>query len=162
MNMDSKFARDVGEFATVDERSSSGGELLHLPVCTDGSELGRPTDLLVDLDRLCVVGINVRCSQGAERFLPLAAAQLAGDRINVTSSLALLDESAYYGEHGASLRSLRGAAVDLGGRPAGTLSDIVLRSDGEVTRIVVRGESGRLRRLGAKHVRIEQLKAARR
>jgi len=162
VNMDSKFARDVGEFATVDERSSSGGELLHLPVCTDGSELGRPTDLLVDLDRLCVVGINVRCSQGAERFLPLAAAQLAGDRINVTSSLALLDESAYYGEHGASLRSLRGAAVDLGGRPAGTLSDIVLRSDGEVTRIVVRGESGRLRRLGAKHVRIEQLKAARR
>jgi len=119
-------------------------------------------DLLVDLDRLRVVGINVRCSQGAERFLPLAAAELAGERINVASSLALLDESAYYGEHGASLRSLRGAAVDLAGRPVGTLNDIVLRSDGEVTRVVVRGESGRLRRLGAKHVRIRKRKAARR
>ncbi len=163
MSMDSQFANvDKRDRAVLAERSSSGGELLHLPVCADGAELGRPTDLLVDLDRLRVVGINVRCSQGADRFLPLAAAELAGERINVASSLALLDESAYYGEHGASLRSLRGAAVDLAGRPVGTLSDIVLRSDGEVTRVVVRGESGRLRRLGAKHVRIEQLKAARR
>ena len=163
MSMDSQFVNaDKRDRAAVDERSSSGGELLHLPVCSDGAELGRPTDLLVDLDRLRVVGINVRCSQGAERFLPLAAAELAGERINVASSLALLDESAYYGEHGASLRSLRGAAVDLAGRPVGTLNDIVLRPDGEVTRVVVRGESGRLRRLGAKHVRIERLKAARR
>ena len=161
MNMDSKFARDVGEFATVDERSSSGGELLHLPVCADGAELGRPTDLLVDLDRLRVVGLNVRCGQGAERFLPLAAAELADEQIKASSSLALLDESAYYGEHGASLRSLRGAAVDLGGRRVGTLTDIVLRADGEVTRVIVRAESGKLRRLGAKHVRIRQIKAAR-
>jgi sporulation protein YlmC with PRC-barrel domain len=164
VSMDSQFARDVDkrDRAALDERSSSGGELLYLPVCADGAELGRPTDLLVDLDRLRVVGINVRCGQGAERFLPLAAAELTGERINVASSLALLDESAYYGEHGASLRSLRGAAVDLAGRPVGTLSDFVLRSDGEVTRVVVRGESGRLQRLGARHVRIEQLKAARR
>lgn len=163
MSMDSQFARGDGarSHALVDERSSSGDELLHLPVCVDGAELGRPTDLLVDLDRLRVVGLNVRCDQGAERFLPLAAAELAAERINASSSLALLDESAYYGEHGASLRSLRGASVDLAGRRVGTLTDIVLRSDGEVTRIVVKGESGKLRRLGAKHVRIGQRKAAR-
>ena len=163
MSMDSQFARGDGarSHALVDERSSSGYELLHLPVCVDGAELGRPTDLLVDLDRLRVVGLNVRCDQGAERFLPLAAAELAAERINASSSLALLDESAYYGEHGASLRSLRGASVDLAGRRVGTLTDIVLRSDGEVTRIVVKGESGKLRRLGAKHVRIGQGKAAR-
>jgi sporulation protein YlmC with PRC-barrel domain len=163
VSMDSQFARGDGarSHALVDERSSSGDELLHLPVCVDGAELGRPTDLLVDLDRLRVVGLNVRCDQGAERFLPLAAAELAAERINASSSLALLDESAYYGEHGASLRSLRGASVDLAGRRVGTLTDIVLRSDGEVTRIVVKGESGKLRRLGAKHVRIGQRKAAR-
>ena len=162
--MDSQFANagNKRDRAAVDERSSSGGELLHLPVCVNGAELGRPTDLLVDLDRLRVVGLNVRCAQGAERFLPLAAAELSNGRINAFSSHSLLDESAYYGEHGASLRSLRGASVDLAGRRVGTLSDIVLRADGEVTRVVVRGESGRLRRLGAKRVRIEQLKAARR
>jgi len=164
VSMDSQFARRGGarNRAPVDERSSSGGELLHLPVCVDGAELGRPTDLLVDLDRLRVVGLNVRCDQGAERFLPLAAAELAGEQINASSRLALLDESAYYGKLGSSLRSLRGANVDLAGRRVGTLSDIVLRSDGEVTRVVVRGESGKLRRLGAKHVRIGERKATRR
>ncbi|MHB8060743.1 MAG: hypothetical protein ACYDHO_07930 [Gaiellaceae bacterium] len=154
--MDSRFVREGGE------RSSSGGELLHLPVCVDGAELGRPTDLLVDLDRLRVVGLNVRCDRGAERFLPLAAAELAGKQINASSRLALLDESAYYGRHGSSLRSLRGASVDLAGRRVGTLADIVLRPDGEVTRIVVKAESGRLRRMGAKHVRIGRRKAPRR
>src|ERR1035437_6597530 len=164
VSMDLQFAEGDGERnrARFDERSSSGGKLLHLPVCVDGSELGRPTDLFVDLDRLRVVGLNVRCEQGAERFLPLAAAELAGEQINASSSLALLDESAYYGRHGASLRSLRGASVDLAGRLVGTLTDIVLRSDGEVTRIVVKGESGKLRRLSAKHVRIGQRKAPRR
>ena len=164
MSMDSQFARDedARNRALIAEHSSSGGELLHLPVCVDGAELGRPTDLLVDLDRLRVVGLNVRCDQGAERFLPLAAAELAGEQINASSRLALLDESAYYGKLGSSLRALRGANVDLAGRRVGTLSDIVLRSDGEVTRVVVRGESGKLRRLGAKHVRIGERKATRR
>ncbi len=164
MSMDSRSVRDDDRRnrAADGERSSSGCELLQLPVCADGAELGRPTDLLVDLDRLRVVGLNVRCDQGAERFLPLAAADLENGRINAVSSLALLDESAYYGEHGASLRSLRGATVDLAGRRVGTLSDIVLRTDGEVTRVVVKGESGRLRKLGARHVRIRQRKAARR
>ena len=160
--MDSQFASAGKRHdRAANERSSSGGELLHLPVCVDGAELGRPTDLLVDLDRLRVVGLNVRCAQGAERFLPLAAAELSDGRINAFSSHSLLDESAYYGEHGASLRSLRGASVDLAGRRVGTLSDIVLRGDGELTRIVVKGESGRLRRLGAKHVRIRQERATR-
>jgi len=164
MSTDSRFAREGGKrnHAADNARSSSGGELLHLPVCVDGAELGRPTDLLVDLDRLRVVGLNVRCDQGAERFLPLAAAELADEQIKASSSLALLDESAYYGEHGASLRSLRGAAVDLAGRRVGTLTDIVLRADGEVTRVIVRAESGELRRLGAKHVRIRHGKLARR
>jgi hypothetical protein len=120
----------------------------------DGAELGRPTDLLVDLDRLRVVGLNVHCSQGTERFLPLAAAELADEQIKASSSLALLDQSAYYGEHGASLRALRGATVDLGGRRVGALTDIVLRPDGEVTRVIVKAESGELRRLGARHVHI--------
>ena len=79
MSMDSQFAKDGNERdrVVVDERSSSGGELMHLPVCVNGAELGRPTDLLVDLDRLRVVVLNVRCGQGAQLFLPLAAAKLS-------------------------------------------------------------------------------------
>ena len=161
MSMDSRFAEEGGTRgnAAVGDGLSSGGDLLHLPVCVDGAELGRPTDLLVDLDRLRVVGLNVRCGPGAERFLPLAAAELEGGQINAFSSLALLDESEYYGEHGASLRSLRGATVDLAGRRVGTLNDIVLRADGEVTRFVVKEASGSLRRFGARHVRIRRIKA---
>jgi sporulation protein YlmC with PRC-barrel domain len=164
VSTDSQFARDGARRnrVAVDVRFSSGGELLQLPVCVDGAELGRTTDLLVDLDRLRVVGLDVRCDRGGQRFLPLAAAELSGRQINAFSSLALLDESAYYSEHGSSLRSLRGASVDLAGRRVGTLSDIVLRADGEVTRIVVKAESGQLRRMGAKHVRIGQRKATRR
>ena len=161
MSMDSRFVEDGAgrDRVPVDERSSSGGELLHLPVCVDGAELGRPTDLVVDLDRLRVVGLNVRCDHGAQRFLPLAAAKLSREQINASSRLALLDESAYYGEHGASLRSLRGAAVDLAGRQVGTLTDIVLRANGDVTRIVVKNEGGKLRRLRANRVRIRQREA---
>jgi sporulation protein YlmC with PRC-barrel domain len=135
-----------------------GSELLHLPVRVRGTELGRPTDLLLDLDRLRVVGLHVRCDKGVQRFLPLAAAVLSSDEISAPSSLSLLDESAYYSEHSASLRSLRGSAVDVAGRPAGTLADIVFHANGEVIRVVVKGESGKLRRLRADHVRIRQAK----
>lgn len=156
MSMDSQFARRDRE------RASSGEELLQLPVCVNGAELGRPTDLLVDLDRLRVVGVDVRCDAGGQRFLPLAAAELSSEQITASSRLALLDESAYYREHGASLRSLRGASVDLAGRRVGALSDILLRPSGEVTRVVVQRDSGRLRRLRAGRVQIRRAKATQR
>lgn len=164
MSMDSQFTERDQERgrAADDERASSGGELLRLPVCVNDVELGRPTDLLVDLDRLRVVGVDVHCDEGGHRFLPLAAAELSAEQINATSSLALLDESAYYRKHGASLSSLRGASVDLGGRRVGALADIVLRPNGEVTRVVVERDSGRVRRLRAARVCIRRPKTVRR
>jgi sporulation protein YlmC with PRC-barrel domain len=65
------------------------------------------------------------------------------------------------GERGASLRSLRGAAVDLSGRQVGTLADIVLRTNSDVTRVVAKRESGKLRRLRTNRARIRQRKATR-
>jgi hypothetical protein len=140
--------------------SSLGSELLHLPVRVQGAELGRPTDVLLDLERLQVVGLDVRCERGGQRFLPLAAAVLSSEEISAPSSLSLLDEIAYYSERNASLRSLRGSTVDVAGRPAGTLTDIVMRTNGEVTRVVVKGEGGKMRRLRADHVRIRRGKAS--
>jgi len=141
---------------------SLGEELLKLPVRLRGAELGRPTDVLVDLERLRVVGLQVRCGDRSQRFLPLAAAALTSEEITASSSLALLDESAYYDEHGSSLRALRGTTVDVAGCRIGTLDDIVLRANGDVTRIVVRGKGGELRRFPASKVRIQQRKTARR
>ncbi len=141
---------------------SLGGELLKLPVRLRGAEFGRPTDVLVDLEHLRVVGLQVRCADHAQRFLPLAAATLTSEEITASSSLALLDESAYYSEHGSSLRALRGTAVDVAGCQIGTLDDIVVRANGDVTRIVVEDKSGELRRFPAAKVRIRQRKTARR
>jgi len=141
---------------------SLGDELLKLPVRLRGIELGRPTDVLVDLKQLRVVGLQVRCGDRAQRFLPLAAAALTSEEITASSSLALLDESAYYGEHGSSLRALQGTAVDVAGCQIGTLDDIVLRANGDVTRIVVKSKGGELRRFPAAKVRIQQRKTTRR
>lgn len=140
---------------------SLGEELLKLPVCLRGIELGRPTDVLVDLEHLRVVGLQVRCGDRSQRFLPLAAAALSNEEITASSSLALLDESAYYDAHGSSLRALRGTTVDMAGSQIGTLDDIVLRANGDVTRIVVRGKAGELRRFPAAKVRIRRRKTTR-
>jgi hypothetical protein len=141
-----------------DERPlrSLGDQLLKLPVRLHGAELGRPIDVLVDLERLRVIGLQVRCEDRGRRFLPLAAAALTSEEITASSGLALLDESAYYSKHNASLRALRGTAVDLAGRRIGTLDDIVLRANGDVTRVVVKQQSGELRRFPAAKVRIRQ------
>jgi hypothetical protein len=141
---------------------SLGDELLKLPVRLRGIELGRPTDALIDLERLRVVGLHVRCGDRSQRFLPLAAAALTSEEITASSSLALLDESVYYSEHGLSLRALRGTAVDMAGRQIGILDDIVLRANGDVTRIVVKVKEGELRRLPAAKVQIRQGKSSRR
>jgi sporulation protein YlmC with PRC-barrel domain len=132
----------------------SGDELLKLPVMLRDVELGRPVDLIVDLKRLRVVGLHVRCGDRARRFLPLAAALVGSREITAGSPLALLDESSFYQEHGVSLRSLRGTAVELNGRRIGTLADVVVVPGGEVTRVVVKNESGQLRRLRADRVRL--------
>lgn len=141
---------------------SLGDELLKLPVRSHGIDLGRPTDLLVDLDRLRVVGLQVRCGDRSRRFLPLAAAALTSEEIAASSSLALLDESAYYSERGSSLRELKGAVVNVAGAQVGTFDDIVLRANGDVTRVVVRGGSGKLRRLPAASVQIRKRRTSRR
>jgi len=86
-------------------------KLLELPVRVHGIHLGRPVDVLLDerLDR--VVGIEVRCGDGANRFLPFSGAELREDEIAVRSALMLLDEGdlAYYATR---TRRARAAGAD--------------------------------------------------
>jgi sporulation protein YlmC with PRC-barrel domain len=130
----------------------SGDELLKLPVRSQGADLGRAVDLVIDLERMRVVGLHVRCGDRAQRFLPLAAAAVTQAEITTSSTHALLDESAYYRTHGVSYRELRGTAVEVAGLFVGTLDDFVLRSNGEVVTVVVRSAGGGLRRLRAERV----------
>jgi hypothetical protein len=93
---------------------------LKLPVQLHGIQLARPTDLLLDLDDLHVLGFVVRCGDESVRFLPYGAAQVRADEIAVQSALMLLEDLAFYEQRGVSLRSLFGAGVD--GR--GALRDV--------------------------------------
>ncbi len=59
--------------------SLSAAASLHLPVQLHGIQLGRPTDLLVDVESWHVLGFVVRCGDESVRFLPLAASQPSRD-----------------------------------------------------------------------------------
>ena len=121
------------------------GDLLALPVRTQGIELGRSVDVVLDLDAGRVLGLEVRCGDGADRFVPLVATRLHDGEIAIGSSLMLLDEIAFYRARGKTLGALRGAKVTRGRRPLGTLRDVAFGSDGEICELLVAAPSGELR-----------------
>jgi hypothetical protein len=99
---------------------------LQLPVRLHGIRLGQPVDLLVETESWHVLGFAVLCGDEATRFLPYGAAQPSDTEIAVGSALMLLDDVGFYRARGTSIRSLLGGAVVHGGRPVGTLRDLVL------------------------------------
>jgi hypothetical protein len=72
-----------------------------------GIELGRVVDVLLDELGERPVGFDVLCGDGSHRFLPYAAALLAGDEVEVGSPFVLLDRDQleFYRRHGRALRS---------------------------------------------------------
>jgi hypothetical protein len=125
---------------------SSAEALLRRPLLLRGIRLGQPIDVVLDLVAMRVVGIEVRCGDEAERFLPLPAAELGEAAIGVRSALQLLNERdlAFYRRRATSYRSLRGLEVARGGRTAGTLADLVARPGGAVVELVVDAGGERL------------------
>lgn len=123
--------------------------LLARPVLARGVRLGQPTDVVVDLHSMRVVGLEVRCGDDVDRFLPLPAAQILDDGIELDSALQLLDERdlAFYRRRASSFRALRGLGVDLSGRELGTLADLVVGGDGAITELVVVDAAGERRRV---------------
>src|SRR6185437_13161935 len=96
--------------------SYSAASALQQSVRLRGIALGRPIDLLLDLNRRHVVGFVVRCRDESVRFLPYGASQLGPEEIAVQSPLMLLEDVAFYRERGVSFRSLLGGDVEQGGR----------------------------------------------
>ena len=125
-------------------------DLLRLAVRLHGIQLGRPTDLILDLRADRILGFDVLCGDDVHRFLPLAAARIGDTEITVDSALTLLDESelAFYRERACALSDLRGLEVVYAGRPGGRLRDVLVGEDGTL-RAVLAEHEGELRRLDA-------------
>jgi hypothetical protein len=121
---------------------SAAGSLL-LPVQLRGIQLGRPIDLLLDLDHWNVLGFVVLCGDESRRFLPLAASQVLDEAVAVGSALMLLEDVGFYEERSVSFRSLlgtelaRGIVRDAWFTPAGAVAELEIEIDGARKRIPV-------------------------
>ncbi|HEY6017985.1 MAG TPA: hypothetical protein VIU16_14455 [Gaiellaceae bacterium] len=127
-------------------RGRPAEELLRLPVRLHGIQLGRPTDLIVDLEAERAFGLDVLCGDEVHRFLPLAAATVNEDEISVTSALTLLEEAelAFYRSRATALSELRGVEIVQDGAPVGRLRDVVVAGAGMLAAVLVE-EDGELR-----------------
>jgi hypothetical protein len=85
----------------------TGIELLNKRVVTGGIELGRVVDVIFDKTGENAIGLDIRCRDGENRFLPMAAASVDGDVV-VDSPLVLLepDQLDFYRTKGRALRSV--------------------------------------------------------
>jgi hypothetical protein len=104
-----------------------------------GIQLGRPVDLLLDLDSWNVLGFVVLCGDDSRRFLPYAAAQVGAEEIAVGSALMLLEDAGFYEKRGVSFRSLLGEEMS-----GGTLKDLVLDAAGHVIELIVERDGERV------------------
>jgi PRC-barrel domain len=84
-----------------------GVELLNRRVLTGGIELGRVVDVIFDETGENAIGLDVRCKDGENRFLPMATADVREGDVTVGSSLPLLerDQLDFYRAKGRALRS---------------------------------------------------------
>lgn len=66
--------------------------LLHAPVFVRGIRLGEVESVLLDASAPRILGLDVLCGDGSNRFLPYSIARAAGEAIEIDSTLTLLDE----------------------------------------------------------------------
>lgn len=91
-----------------------------------GIRLGEVENVLLDAEEPRILGLDVLCGDGANRFLPLAAARVNGAGVEIDSTLTLLDqrELEFYRSRGRTLAS------------APELADAVLEPGGALVRAV--------------------------
>jgi sporulation protein YlmC with PRC-barrel domain len=119
------------------------GALLGRAVAYRDIRLGVVEDVLFDAVLGRLVGLEVRCGDGAARFLPFPACELAGDRLTVESALVFLErELDFYRLGGRLLSVLRGEPVTRSGADVGGLEDVLVSADGEVRGFLVRAQEG--------------------
>lgn len=99
-----------GRFDAV--RGERASELLRKPVVLRGIRLGEIAGILLDADEPRILGFDVLCGDGANRFLPFGAVRPRDGAVEVDSSLTLLEsrELEFYRQRGRTLA----AAPELG------------------------------------------------
>jgi hypothetical protein len=120
----------------------TGEELLRLPVRVQGIRFGRTVDVLLHPTDPRALGIDVLCRDDRHRFLPLAAATVGPQGVEVSSALVLLDlgDDSIYRLEARALSDLRG--MPIAGRAS--LQDVVLGPDwASVERVREEGEGSR-------------------
>ena len=82
--------------------------MLRTPVLTRGIRLGEVENVLLDVEEPRILGLEVRCGDGASRFLPFATARRSNLGIEIDSTFTLLDarELEFYRAHGRTLASV--------------------------------------------------------
>ncbi len=98
--------------------------------------LGVAVEVFLDPDARRAFGVEVRCGDGRNRFLPLSSCEEAEGALSVPSALVLM-ETAYYRERGRPLGALRGRHVTRGDETAGALVDLVVDEEGTAHAVVV-------------------------
>lgn len=122
-------------------RATAGG-LLGVPVRVHGIQLGHVADLVLDVERRRVLGLEIACGDDERRFLPFSVASFDEGVVRLTSPLVLLNESelSFYTTRGSTFRALRGTTATRGRVTVGRLDELVLADDGSIARLVVDGE----------------------
>ena len=82
--------------------------LVRAPVFVRGIRLGEVENVLLYAEIPRVLGLDVLCGDGANRFLPFAAARLTCTAIEVGNALTLLDEEEleFYRSRGRALTAV--------------------------------------------------------
>ncbi len=105
--------------------------------------LGVTTDALFDRAVRRLVGLDVRCGDGADRLLPFPACEVRDGRLAVESALVLLEGNVdFYRLEGSTFSALQGVSVLAGGIEVGALADLVVGDDGDVIRVVAAAQDG--------------------
>ena len=104
-------------------RGRKASMLLRAPVSVRGIRLGEVEDVLLDAQGARILGLDVLCGDGSNRFLPFATALPAAAGIEIESALTLLDphELQFYRSRGRTLASMP------------ELADAVVGPDGALT-----------------------------
>lgn len=82
--------------------------LLRAPVLVRGIRLGEVENVLLDAAEPRILGLDVLCGDGANRFLPFATARRRPHAIEIDSTLTLLDrrELEFYRARARTLASV--------------------------------------------------------
>ena len=89
-------------------RGLRAAALLRAPVFVRGIRLGEVENVLLDVRASRILGLDVLCGDGSNRCLPYSIARHAGKRIEIDSTLTLLDERelGFYRSHGRALTTM--------------------------------------------------------